>query len=330
MSAGSGSSGAKFPNSRENEGGGIHSDSSGSRAGNSVIALNQQLIGAPYRGIIAGLLSGASKVLLGHPFDTLKVRMQTDGNSGRFKGLRHCFRETVKNEGFRALYKGVIPPLVGWGLIDTVLIGTYVNVREHFLKSKNAQGKTLEESPISHHFLAGSFAGFTRAFVATPIELIKARLQVHYAKQDMISGTISCIRQVKAKNGLLGFYTGLGGSILFGCCIGIHFGTYEWLNRYTKESIPDDHLRNFLTGGLAANLFWTVAFPFDSIRNRIMVQQADSKNPAYTSVLDCIRKVKRNEGIRGFYRGFSSAILRSFPVNGSSLLLIEATLRNLP
>lgn len=38
-------------------------------------------------------------VLAGHPFDTVKVRLQTEGKGGRFQGPVHCFAETIKKEG---------------------------------------------------------------------------------------------------------------------------------------------------------------------------------------------------------------------------------------
>lgn len=45
-----------------------------------------------------------------HPFDTLKVRLQTSNN---YKGLVDCFKQTVAKEGLLGLYKGMASPLVG-------------------------------------------------------------------------------------------------------------------------------------------------------------------------------------------------------------------------
>ena len=47
-------------------------------------------------------------VLAGHPFDTIKVRLQAEGTlSTRFQGPLHCVRETLAHEGVRGLYKGM-------------------------------------------------------------------------------------------------------------------------------------------------------------------------------------------------------------------------------
>lgn len=50
------------------------------------------------------LASNSSFFFLGQPLDTIKVRLQLD--SGRFNGAVDCAVQTIKNEGFLALYKG--------------------------------------------------------------------------------------------------------------------------------------------------------------------------------------------------------------------------------
>lgn len=45
---------------------------------------------------------------VGHPFDTVKVRLQTT-DASRFSGPLQCVLQTVKHEGFRGLYKGASP-----------------------------------------------------------------------------------------------------------------------------------------------------------------------------------------------------------------------------
>lgn len=56
-------------------------------------------------------------VLAGHPFDTVKVRVQTAPH-GKFKGPLDCLLTTVRREGALAVYKGVAPPLLATGVIN--------------------------------------------------------------------------------------------------------------------------------------------------------------------------------------------------------------------
>lgn len=47
---------------------------------------------------IAGTVGGWAQVVVGHPFDTIKVRMQTQ-KAGQFSGPLDCLRKSVKYEG---------------------------------------------------------------------------------------------------------------------------------------------------------------------------------------------------------------------------------------
>ena len=77
------------------------------------------------RNFLAGYSSGVCLVLAGHPFDTIKVRLQNEGTKvGRFSGLGDCLRQTLRHEGVRGFYKGMGAPLVTTGVINCVLFGT--------------------------------------------------------------------------------------------------------------------------------------------------------------------------------------------------------------
>ena len=72
-----------------------------------------------YKGFVAGVFSGIAKLSVGHPFDTIKVRMQTSQNA-QFNGPLDCLMKTVRNEGLVGVYKGATPPLVGWMFMDSL------------------------------------------------------------------------------------------------------------------------------------------------------------------------------------------------------------------
>ncbi|KAK2840529.1 hypothetical protein FQN49_006190, partial [Arthroderma sp. PD_2] len=76
-----------------------------------------------YKGFVAGVFSGIAKLAVGHPFDTIKVRLQTT-KSTHFTGPLDCLLQTVRNEGVTALYKGATPPLMGGMVMDSVMLGS--------------------------------------------------------------------------------------------------------------------------------------------------------------------------------------------------------------
>ena len=69
---------------------------------------DQSFIRRTVKNSLAGTAGGIAVCLVGHPFDTLKVRLQTQSVTNPvYKGLADCFFKTLKWEGIGGLYKGV-------------------------------------------------------------------------------------------------------------------------------------------------------------------------------------------------------------------------------
>eukprot|EP00898_Chlorokybus_atmophyticus_P006760 jgi/Chlat1/7085/Chrsp57S06785 len=54
----------------------------------------------------AGVAAGVASVAAGHPFDTCKVRLQSQAARRQYRGLWHCFTDIMRHEGVR----GAPPP----------------------------------------------------------------------------------------------------------------------------------------------------------------------------------------------------------------------------
>ena len=67
---------------------------------------------------IAGVAGGVAVVVVGHPFDTTKTRLQTSPR-GYYTGTLDCVRKTLSAEGPRGFYAGMLSPLVGQ-MVSTV------------------------------------------------------------------------------------------------------------------------------------------------------------------------------------------------------------------
>lgn len=62
--------------------------------------------------IFAGTMGGIAVVLVGHPFDTTKTRLQTAPN-GFYSCTIDCVKKTVQWEGVSGFYAGIWSPLYG-------------------------------------------------------------------------------------------------------------------------------------------------------------------------------------------------------------------------
>ncbi|KAI9297653.1 mitochondrial carrier [Neoconidiobolus thromboides FSU 785] len=276
------------------------------------------------QGYCAGIASGTTKMLVGHPFDTIKVRLQTENLNGRFQGPMDCLKLTIKKEGILALYKGSTPPLVGWAIIDSMQAGTYTATKRWL--SKNVKG--LENKGYLMDAYAGIVGGWTSSLISTPVEQIKARLQIQYDnKNKQFKGPIDCSKQLIAKYGVFGLWKGFFSTLLFRSYFALFWPTYQ----FTSDKLKNEHtdfkvLIPFISGGVAATTFWCFAFPADVVKNRMMSQNINTTKPLYPTVLSCFKYVYNTQGLKGFYRGFLPALLRSFPTNGAALMAYELVL----
>ena len=77
------------------------------------VAIAAQKSMAGLRSLAAGGFGGVCAVISGHPFDLVKVRLQT-AEAGVYKGAIDCLMKGIAKDGLaRGLYAGVSAPLVG-------------------------------------------------------------------------------------------------------------------------------------------------------------------------------------------------------------------------
>ena len=79
------------------------------------------------------IVGGAAGIAVGHPFDTIKVRLQADLH-GDFVSPMQSLKKTVRAEGVAGLFKGLASPLAGNVPIQAALFGGF----GFFMKLLNA------------------------------------------------------------------------------------------------------------------------------------------------------------------------------------------------
>lgn len=272
------------------------------------------------------------KSLVGHPFDTVKLRLQTSA-IGRFSGPLDCFMRTIRFEGIRGIYKGLSPPLAGWIIMDSVMLGSLTYFKS-ILALMNGPDPFV---PLHYwqHAVAGLGSGVCVSLVATPIEFAKAQLQVQYDKSTTkYRGPLSVIQSTVWQQGVWGLWRGLTACLLFRSWFAVLWSSYEWYRRQFEAWLSQNQRSfvPFFAGGCAATTFWVLAFPADVIKNRIMSQPvvSDRSRLLYPSLSSCVRAILRDNGgsWKGFYRGFTPCLLRSFPTNGAALLAFNWTINS--
>lgn len=196
--------------------------------------------------------------------------------------------------------------------------------------------------PSRGHALAGLLAGTTVSLLAAPLEHVKARLQTQYAarKADRrYRGPMDCARRIWHAHGVRGVYHGLGATLIFRSFFAVWWGSYDVLSRWLREgrlvggglSAP---AVNFWAGGLSAQCFWLVAYPSDVVKQRIMTDPLGGRLGdgvrRFGNWREAAAAVYRENGVKGYWRGFLPCFMRAFPANAMALVAFEGVMRALP
>ncbi|CAL9044656.1 unnamed protein product [Musa banksii] len=298
--------------------------------------------------LAAGTVGGAAQLIVGHPFDTIKVKLQSQpaplpGQPPKYSGAMDAVRQTMAAEGPRGLYKGMGAPLATVAALNAVLF-TVRGQMEALLRSEPGAPLTVNQQVV-----CGAGAGVAVSFLASPTELIKCRSVViallssarsHFSLEGLYpqsaladsaaakyGGPIDVAKHVVREAGFRGLYKGLvptlareapGNAAMF--------GVYEALKQYFAGGQDTSGLGRgplIVAGGLAGASFWLFVYPTDVVKSVIQVD--GFKNPKYSGSLDAFRRILAAEGMKGLYRGFGPAMARSVPANAACFLAYEVT-----
>lgn len=151
---------------------------------------------------IAGAFSGVASVFAGHPLDTVKVRLQSRAPSDP-RGLLPMAMHIVATDGFRGLYAGVVPPLVGGAGESAINFCSFTSILERI----GRRAPSGERSPLPTACAAAGAGGALAPFLS-PFELVKCRVQAHVA-----SSSGECLKSLLKEEGILGLSRGLTGAL---------------------------------------------------------------------------------------------------------------------
>ncbi|KAK5092081.1 mitochondrial ornithine carrier protein [Exophiala xenobiotica] len=287
--------------------------------------------------IAFGSTAGILGKYIEYPFDTVKVRLQSQRNVG-LHGPVDAFKQALQApEGpIRSLYRGISAPLLGAAVETSSLFFSYRLAQDAYTKFSPTLRKEKEthpqgkiELPFTALLLCGAASGATTSLALTPIELVKCKMQVPgTATQRSIS---SIIRSIFATQGLLGFWHGqLGTLIRETGGSAAWFGSYEatkiLFRKYDTsiENIDDVKIWQQMLGGAAAGMSYNFVFyPADTIKSRMQTEEA-SLSKGRSTFLAVGRELWQQHGLKGFYRGCGITVFRAAPSSAIIFTIYEA------
>nr|CAG8454956.1 11958_t:CDS:2 [Entrophospora candida] len=158
----------------------------------------------------SGTLAGWAQVVVGFPFDTIKVRLQTD--SQKYKTAINCLKMTIRQETALGLYKGSSSPMLGNAISNAILFSTNKKFRGMFNDGDPTHSLTLNEIAK-----AGALTGVVMSLVNCPIELLKVKLQTQYdqpAANKKYTSVFHAASSIYNQNNIKGLYRGITATVI--------------------------------------------------------------------------------------------------------------------
>lgn len=284
------------------------------------------------RSLTAGAVGGVCAVIVGHPFDLVKVRLQT-AEKGVYTGAVDVVKKTVAREGVaRGLYAGVSAPLVGvtpmfavsfWGYdVGKSLVQTFTTVP--------VKNNTPQYS-IGQISAAGFFSAIPMTLITAPFERVKVLLQIQGQKKlgpgekPKYKNGLDVVGQLYREGGIRSVFRGSAMTLARdGPGSAAYFATYEYLKRRLSPTDADGNATGQLSlpavitaGGAAGIAMWIPVFPVDTVKSRL--QSAEGR----PTIGGTIRDMWRAGGIKPFYPGFGPALARAVPANAATFVGVE-------
>ena len=252
-----------------------------------------------------GFLYGGTSVLVGHPFDTIKTKMQVQTGFEN-RTMMRSFVKTVQELGIRGLYRGWLPPFCGSIIFRSSQFAMFEAVYT-YLDSSFACREIPMTGGVQLRVIAGGVgAGTIRAIIETPLEYAKVR------------------RQIQKTWNFKDLNRGFG--LTWGRTVGL-WCTYIVLFDSMRRHLPQVHssplLGPFLMQGVATTIAWWVVWPLEFMKSQ--VQGGERVNLSAFQRMRII--VREKGGFFALYRGIVPGSLRSFVANGTSMIVMTAAQR---
>lgn len=176
--------------------------------------------------ICAGSLSGAVTVITTYPLDLIRGRLTGSGigAEARYQGIMQTFMLTIREEGVRALYRGMSVSLIGAFPYEGIRFGVYDSLKSHYI---------THDSPLVYNVAIGAVSGLSAATILYPNDTVRRRMQVQSkcGTESYKSGW-DCYKTLYRQHGIPVFYRGLSANLVRAApSAALQFGSFEFIKK---------------------------------------------------------------------------------------------------
>jgi len=156
-----------------------------------------------YSRLACGACAGMTATAITHPLDTLRLRLALPNNG--YSGVTDALYKIVTQEGALALYRGLLPTLVGIAPYAALNFASYDMLKVFVYKKLEFQ-----ETAVTN-LCVGSATGMFAASMCYPLDTVRRRMQM---KDSNYKGVIDALWTIGKTEGVRGYYRGWAANCL--------------------------------------------------------------------------------------------------------------------
>uniref|UniRef100_A0A7S4N4U5 Mitochondrial carrier protein n=1 Tax=Odontella aurita TaxID=265563 RepID=A0A7S4N4U5_9STRA len=304
--------------------------------------------------LCCGGVAGSVAKTVTAPFSRLTILYQvhsmvtTKGHRPKFAmNLGEGFGKIVERGGVFSLWKGNGTSVIHRFPFSAINFYVYENMldvingihRPHEDEDGHPAAEEITPTTKLTRFLAGATAGSVACTACYPLDLVRTRLTTELEGREHYRGIVDAFRKIYRSEGLPGFYSGIGPTLLVAVPnFAISLTVYGSLKEYALDDELFYNLRKidaksgeeklgfYLTlmcGAASGCLSTLVTFPFDTIRRRMQIQNLHIDPEDRLTGRQQIETLIRNEGVKSVYRGLTPELIKVLPMVGTMFLVYE-------
>jgi len=275
---------------------------------------------------LAGGVAAAISKTVAAPIERIKLLLQNQDEmikQGRlttpYRGILDCFKRVIQEEGFYHLWRGNLANVLRYFPTQALNF-----MFKDFFKAKFNQ--TREKDGYARYFISnmasGGLAGASSLIFVYPLDYARTRLandnkssKTGGARQ--FNGLFDVFKKTHAIDGPVGLYRGFVIS-----CVGIvvyrglYFGMYDSFKPIVLQgALADSDLASFFLGWGVTIVAGIASYPLDTVRRRMMMTSGEAVK--YKSSIHCFVEIAKNEGVRSYFKGAASNVLRAIAGAGA-------------
>ncbi|PGH14244.1 hypothetical protein AJ80_05983 [Polytolypa hystricis UAMH7299] len=270
---------------------------------------------------VNGGLAGMTATAVVQPIDMVKVRLQLAGEgikTGPRPTALGVTRQIIASGKFLDLYTGLSAGLLRQAVYTTARLGFFDTFTKSLKTRADAAGRKVT---FAERAAAGLTAGGLAAMIGNPADLALIRMQSDGLKpkdsRANYRSVIDALARISKAEGITALWAGALPTVVR--AMALNFGQLTFFAESKSQLQAHTNLsaqnRTFAASAIAGFFASFLSLPFDFIKTRLQKQQKDPKTGQlpYKGVVDCARKVIRDEGWLRFYRGFGTYYVRIAP-----------------